>query len=262
MSTSQPQNTNKIGLNRIPVFVYGVVVYIIFFLTFLYAVGFVGNFAVPKTIDGIPQVSLSRAILIDVSLLGIFAIQHSVMARQGFKNWWTKIVPKAIERSTYVLLTNLCLILLFWQWQPIGGVIWELHNLTGRIILLSLFGFGWLLVLVSSFLINHFDLFGLRQVYLYWRDREYSHLPFITPGLYKYIRHPLYVGWFLAFWSTPKMTVTHLLFAVVTTLYILVAVQFEEKDLVKVYGEVYAEYRRKVPMFVPFLGKKKSAQNT
>jgi len=174
------------------------------------------------------------------------------MARQGFKNWWTQFVSKPIERSTYVLFSSLCLIALFYLWQPIGGTIWNITNPTGVAILYALFASGWLLVLVTTFLLNHFDLFGLRQVWLYLRGKAYTQLTFATPGPYKYVRHPLYVGWLLAFWATPTMTMTHMVFALITTAYILIAIQFEERDLVDIHGKVYADYRRQVPMLLPF----------
>jgi len=182
------------------------------------------------------------------------------MARPAFKRWWTKFVPPPAERSTYVLFSSLALLLLFWQWQPMGGVVWHVENSMGRLLLYSLFAFGWLLVLMSTFLINHFDLFGLRQVYLYLRGQEYTPLSFGTPGPYKLVRHPLYVGWFFAFWATPTMTVAHLVFALLTTAYILIAIQLEERDLLAAHG-AYAEYRRQVPMLVPrFFAKKKMPQ--
>uniref|UniRef100_B8HL53 methanethiol S-methyltransferase n=1 Tax=Cyanothece sp. (strain PCC 7425 / ATCC 29141) TaxID=395961 RepID=B8HL53_CYAP4 len=243
-------------LPRLTAFGYGVLSYGIFLITFLYALGFVGNFGVPKTIDGLPQMPFGPALAIDVALLGLFAIQHSVMARQGFKRWWTSFIPKPIERSTYVLFSSLALLLLFWQWQPLGGVVWQVDHQLGRTILWTAFACGWLLVLVTTFLINHFDLFGLRQVYLYLRGQEYTTLKFVTPGPYNHIRHPLYLGWLLAFWSTPTMTVTHLLFAVITTVYILGAIQLEEQDLVQQHGQDYANYRRRVPMLIPAFGKK------
>ncbi|MEA5535546.1 methanethiol S-methyltransferase [Crocosphaera sp. XPORK-15E] len=254
---TQPR-VNSFNLGRIFVFLYGVISYIIFLVTFVYALGFVGNIIVPKSIDSAAQISFLPALLIDILLLGIFALQHSVMARKEFKNWWTKLIPQPIERSTYVLFSSLALLLLFWQWQPLGGVIWNINNLWGQIILLSLFGLGWLIVLVSTFLINHFDLFGLRQVYLYLQGKNYTYLEFKTPAFYKYVRHPLYVGWLLAFWLTPKMTVTHLLFAIMTTLYILIAIQLEETDLLEIHGETYEKYRREVPMLIPFFRNKLS----
>jgi len=241
-------------MKRITVFLYGVVSYALFFGTFLYAAGFVGNFLVPRTIDAEPQMSFWPALAINLLLLGAFAVQHSVMARPAFKKWLTRFIPKAAERSTYVLLSSLILIALFVHWQPLGGIVWSMDNVIGRGLLYALFAFGWGLVLVATLQINHFDLFGLRQVWLYLRGRKYTPLPFKTPGLYKYIRHPLYVGWFVAFWATPTMTGTHLVFAVVTTAYILFAIRLEEKDLAVAHPE-YADYRRQVPMLVPSASK-------
>ena len=237
-------------MNRLIVFVYGVVSYAIFFGTFLYAAGFVGNLGVPTALDAAPVGPVGTALLIDVALLGLFAVQHSVMARPAFKRWWTRIVPQPAERSTYVLASSLALILLFWQWRPLGGVVWDIQAPAGRALMHAGFGFGWLLVLYTTFLINHFDLFGLRQVWLNLLGRPYQPLPFKMPALYRVVRHPLYVGWFFAFWSTPTMTAAHLLFAVATTAYILIAIQLEERDLVAAHPE-YAEYRRRVPMLVP-----------
>jgi len=253
--SDRKKQENTIG-GRIAVFLYGLACYAIFFATFLYAIGFLGNLFVSKSIDSAPHDALPKALLVNTLLLGIFAIQHSVMARPAFKRWWMKIVPKPAERSTYVLFSSLALILLFWQWRPMGGAIWDVQDPLGRTALLSLFSFGWLLVLTTTFLINHFDLFGLRQVYLYLRGKEYTRLKFKTPGLYKVVRHPLYVGWLFTFWATPTMTVAHLVFAIATTAYILVAIQFEERDLVNEHGEAYENYRRKVPMLIP-AGKKK-----
>lgn len=240
---------------RLAVFAYGVVSYAIFFATFLYALGFVGGFIVPKGIDSAPAVPLGAALLVNTGLLALFAVQHSLMARPFFKAWLTRIIPQAAERSTYVLASSLALIALFWLWQPMGGVIWNVENSLGRGILWGGFGFGWGLVLVTTFLINHFDLFGLRQVWKFLLSRPYTHLKFVTPGPYKLVRHPLYVGWLCAFWFTPHMTAAHLFFAVMTTAYILIAIQLEERDLAGAHPE-YASYRDRTPMLVPNLGGK------
>lgn len=238
---------------RIGVFVYGVVSYACFFASFLYAVGFVGGFGVPRAIDSAPRGPLGTALVVDLLLLGLFAVQHSVMARPAFKRRLTRIVPEAAERSTYVLASSLALLLLFWQWQPIGGTVWHVEHPLGRALLHGAFAAGFLTVLVTTFLINHFDLFGLRQVWLNLRGQPYRPLGFVTPGPYRVVRHPLYVGWLLAFWVTPTMTVAHLVFALATTAYILVAIRLEERDLTTVHGQAYVEYRRRVPMLMPRL---------
>ncbi len=236
---------------RVATFVYGVLSYLTFFGTFLYAIGFIGNFIVPKSIDSGRTGPLGEALLIDAALLALFAVQHSVMARPWFKRGWTQLVPKPAERSTYVLLSSLALLLLFWQWRPIGGAVWNIEQPGLRMVLYGLCGTGWLLVLSSTFLINHFDLFGLRQVFLFLIGREYTEIKFRTPMFYRHIRHPLYLGWLLAFWSTPTMTVAHLVFAIATTAYIFVAIQLEERDLVNAYGDEYKRYQQSVPMIVP-----------
>jgi protein-S-isoprenylcysteine O-methyltransferase Ste14 len=239
-------------LKRTLVFFYGIACYAVFLATFLYALGFVGNFGVPRAIDGDPRMYFSTALLIDLGLLGIFAIQHSLMARPYFKRWLTRFIPASAERSTYVLFSSLALIALFAWWEPIGGMVWDVADPAGRAVLYALFAFGWSLVLISTFLINHFDLFGLRQIWLQLRGQPYTALQFGTPGPYKLIRHPLYLGWFFAFWATPTMTVTHLVFAVATTAYILIAIQLEERDLIDALGDDYRQYRARVPMIIPF----------
>jgi methanethiol S-methyltransferase len=246
-------------VKRMVFFAYGVACYLIFLGTFLYAIGFIGNFGVPRTLDGPASGSRSAALIVDVGLLALFALQHSVMARPWFKERWTRIVPAELERSTYVLLSSVALLLLFGQWRPLGGQVWSVEHPAGRVILYSLFAFGWTLVLVATFLINHFDLFGLRQVWLQLLGKPCSPLAFATPGPYRLVRHPLYVGWFFAFWMTPTMSLSHLLFAVATTGYILIAIQFEERDLIRAHGRAYEEYRRRVPMLWPFRGRPAAA---
>ena len=245
-------------IQRLTVLAYGVVSYAVFFATFLYAVGFVGGFVVPRSIDSTPDVGIGLALLIDAALLGIFAVQHSVMARPAFKRLLTRFIPEAAERSTYVLMSSLALILVFRFWAPMGGVVWNVQNPVGRALLQFGFAFGWLTVLVTTFLINHFDLFGLRQVWKFFRREEATPLKFVTPGPYKMVRHPLYVGWLFSFWCAPQMTLAHLVFAVLTTAYILIAIRLEERDLVTAHGDDYIEYRRKTPMLVPHLGRSES----
>jgi protein-S-isoprenylcysteine O-methyltransferase Ste14 len=242
-------------MNRLLALVYGIVCYIVFLVTFLYAIGFVGDFIVPKTIDSNPSGAFGSALVIDALLLGAFAIQHSVMARPAFKRWWTQFVPQAAERSTYVLFASLALMLVFWQWRPLGGDIWNVQNDSARQVLWALCAMGWAIVLVATFLIHHFDLFGLRQVTVYFRGQPYVPLAFKTPVFYRYVRHPLYLGFIIAFWATPHMSAAHLVFALATTAYILIAIQFEEHDLVESIGAPYQEYRQRVPMILP-IGKK------
>lgn len=237
-------------MKRVGIFAYGVICYAISFFTFLYAIGFLGNFLVAKSIDSVGQVPFGQALLINSGLLMLFALQHSVMARPAFKRWWTRIVPESAERSTYVLFSSLAMILLFALWQPMGGVIWHVDSLVGRSLLYAAFSFGWALLLFSTFLIDHFDLFGIRQVRLALLNKPYTELRFGTPLLYKHVRHPLYVGWLFTFWSAPTMMVAHLVFALATTAYILIAIRFEERDLINAHPE-YAAYRRRVPMLIP-----------
>jgi protein-S-isoprenylcysteine O-methyltransferase Ste14 len=242
-------------LKRIATFIYGVISYLLFFVKFLYAIGFIGNLIVPKSIDSGRTGPLGYALLFDAGLLTLFAVQHSLMARPFFKRAWTRLVPKPAERSTYVLLSSLALLLLFWQWQPIGGVVWTVEQPVIQMVIYGLYAIGWLLVLSATFLINHFDLFGLRQVFLYLIGRPYTQLKFGTPILYRHVRHPLYLGWLFAFWSTPTMTVAHLVFAIATTAYIFVAIQLEEKDLENAFGDDYRRYKKTVPMIIP-IGRK------
>lgn len=242
-------------LKRVLFFAYGVASYLIFLATFLYAAAFVGSFVVPTQLDGRLETSLPRALAIDCALLTVFAVQHSVMARRWFKERWTQVVPSAIERSTYVLCASLALLLLFWQWRPIGIQVWFVDNPAARVLLWTLFAFGWATVLTVTFLINHFDLFGLRQVWLPLIGKPYTPVSFRTPLPYRFVRHPLYFGFLLAFWMTPTMTLAHLVFAAATTAYIVLAIQFEERDLVSEHGAAYEAYRRTVPMLLPGRGR-------
>ena len=237
-------------ISRMIAFAYGVASYMIFLITFLYAIGFVGAFVVPKSLDSPPTDPWLASLIIDMGLLSLFAVQHSVMARPWFKRLLTRALPAAVERSTYVLASSLALLFLFREWRPLGGTIWTVENELGRTLLYGGFVFGWALVLFTTFVINHFDLFGLRQVWRNLLGKPQRKLPFVMPLLYRFVRHPLYVGWLFAFWCTPAMTATHLLFASVTTAYILVAIQFEERDLMNEHPE-YADYRRQVPMLAP-----------
>jgi protein-S-isoprenylcysteine O-methyltransferase Ste14 len=239
-------------MGRIAAFLYGLAAYLLFFFTFLYAIGFVTGVAVPKTIDTGPVVPIGEALIVNILLMTLFALQHSVMARKPFKQWLTQYVPAAIERSTYVLLASLALVLLFWQWRPIPDVVWEITSpqIATNITAISFFGFA--LVLLSTFLINHFELFGLHQVAINVAGRTMPEPRFKTPVLYKVVRHPIYLGFIIAFWAAPVMTVGHLLFATVTTAYIFVGIYLEERDLVQLFGEQYKRYRAQVGMLVPF----------
>jgi methanethiol S-methyltransferase len=242
-------------LKRILFLGYGLFAYATFLAAFLYLIGFMGNLLVPKSIDSGVEGNLGTSLAIDFILILVFGLQHVVMARPAFKEWWVRFVPRPIERSTYVLITNIIFFILFWQWQPITTVVWDTSGGVLEPTLWVLFTLAWGLILVSSFLINHFDLFGLRQVYLYWKGEPYTYLKFNTVGVYKYIRHPLMVGWILAFWPTPVMTVGHLLFAVMMTAYILITIPLEEKDLLHFLGEDYKNYQQRTPRYIPFFRK-------
>lgn len=240
-------------MSRIGIFVYGVVCYLIFLAVFLYGIGFIGGFLTATSLDGIPAAPLGQALTADLGLLGIFAVQHSGMARPGFKEWWKRVVPEAAERSTYVLVSSLALAALFIYWEPIGGVVWSLVPGAARNLVIGLYVFGWLLLLYTTFLIDHFDLFGLKQIWRRLNERSYRAPVFRTPSLYKLVRHPLYIGWLTIFWAAPTMTVAHLIFALGSTAYILIAIRFEERDLVSAFGSAYLDYRARTPMIVPRL---------
>lgn len=248
-------------IGRISTLLYGIFCYLVFLASFLYAIAFLGDFGVPRTIDSGLQGSIGLALAINAGLLALFALQHSIMARSWFKRAWTRIVPPAAERSTYVLFSSVALILLFWQWRPIGGLVWQVTNGPTRIAIYGVYAIGWLLLLVATFLINHFDLFGLRQVYLHFRGQEYTGLKFRTPGLYRVVRHPIYLSWLCIFWATPRMTIAHLVFALATTAYILIAIQLEERDLIRAYGEAYRRYKRQVPSILPVRFALKTTEN-
>jgi methanethiol S-methyltransferase len=239
-------------MKKIAYFSYGVLSYVVFFGTYCYAAGFVTNLFVPTSLDAPSKTPFLQSLIINASLLLLFAVQHSVMARPAFKKWWTSIVPEPIERSTYVLLSSACLILLLWLWEPMGGNVWAVESAAMRIVLTTMSFVGFGIVLLSTFMINHFDLFGLRQVWFVLIGKKYQPLKFKTPFFYKYVRHPLYLGWLIAFWSAPTMTLAHFLFAALCTGYILIAIRFEEKDLIQIFGEKYIEYKRVAPMIIPF----------
>jgi protein-S-isoprenylcysteine O-methyltransferase Ste14 len=239
-------------MKRLLIVGYGAACYVLFLAAFLYAIGFVGDFVVPRTVSVGLAAPLGEALVVNLVLLSVFAVQHSVMARPAFKRWWTRFVAPTVERSTYVLLSSLALFLLYWQWRSMPEIVWDVDFAIGRAVLWVLFWLGWVTVLASTFMINHFDLFGLRHVYLAWRNKPYTDLQFRTVLLYRLIRHPLMAGFIIAFWAAPTMTAGRLLFAAVTTAYILVAIQLEEHDLVAMLGEQYRAYRRRVPMLVPW----------
>lgn len=243
---------------RVLALVYGVVSYVCFLIVFLYAVGFVGNIGVPRAIDGAATTPFATALVVDLLLLAVFAVQHSVMARPAFKRAWTRVVPPVVERSTFVLAASAALALLFWQWRPLGGVVWQVDTPWLRALLVAVSAFGWLQVLVTTFLIDHFELFGLKQVWHAFRGVLPRAPHFVVPGPYRMVRHPLYLGFLIAFWAAPTMTMAHLVFAVMTTAYILVAIQLEERDLIVAHPE-YAAYRREVPMIVPVPGRRDDA---
>ncbi len=241
-------------MKRALALLYGLLAYVFFFGTFLYAIGFVGNVLVPKSIDTGRPSPILPAVIIDAVLLSIFALQHSIMARQGFKRQWTRVVSWYVERTTYVVAATCALALLLWQWRPIPATVWDLRGTAFGSFLAVTFWIGWGILLLSTFLINHFELFGLQQVWGYARGVEFQRPAFKSPALYRMVRHPIYLGFVIAFWSAPLMTVGHLLFSVATTGYILVGIFFEERDLISHYGDVYREYRSRVPMLIPFLG--------
>lgn len=250
--TRKQERSSKSKMRRFLIFTYGSAAYAIFLATFLYAVAFIGDMAVPKTIDSGPAAPFWEALLVNTALLGLFAVQHSGMARRGFKKVLTKLVPWEMERATYVLATCAVLILMYWQWRPMPELVWSVQDPAGRTALETLFFAGWGIMLVSTFMIHHFDLFGMRQAYMAAKGEPYRHLGFRVPGFYKYVRHPIQVGFLIAFWSTPDMTMGHLLFSLATTGYIFIAVKFfEEPDLVREFGDRYRNYMQQVGGFIP-----------
>jgi protein-S-isoprenylcysteine O-methyltransferase Ste14 len=238
-------------MSRIGIFLYGIVCYAIFFAVFLYGIGFIGGFLTPTSLDSAATSTLAHALAIDLALLAVFAVQHSGMARSGFKEWFKAIVPEAAERSTYVLMSSLALAAFYVFWEPIDGVIWSVPEGVARNSVIGVYGAGWVLLLYTTFLIDHFDLFGLKQVWRRLYDKAYRGPVFRTPSLYKLVRHPLYIGWLMIFRAAPTMTVAHLVFALGTTAYILIAIRLEEADLVAAFGDVYVDYRARTPMLIP-----------
>ena len=239
-------------MKRTAIFIYGILSYALFFVTFLYAIGFIGNIVVAKSIDSAPTLPLAQALLVDLGLLALFAVQHSGMARPAFKRWLTRYIPAAAERSTYVLLSTVCLALLMFYWAPLGGVVWQATSRWAELTLIGGYFASWVLLLYATVLIDHFDLFGLRQVWYALRDRKMPELSFVTPALYRLVRHPIYVGWLGIMWFTPTMTASHLAFAIGGTLYILVGIKLEERDLENAHPE-YTQYKAKVPALIPSL---------
>jgi methanethiol S-methyltransferase len=240
-------------VGRITVFLYGVVCYAVALVAFVYGMGFIGGFLTPSMLDGAPNRPVGQALGINLALLAVFAVQHSGMARPAFKKWWTRIVPESAERSTYVLVSSIAIGALFYFWSPIGGIVWQAPAGVARTGIIGLYLFGWVLLLYTTFLIDHFDLFGLKQVWRPLSARTYRPPQFYTPSLYKLVRHPLYIGWLTIFWAAPTMTIAHLVFAVATTAYILIAIRLEERDLVSAFGERYVAYRERTPMLLPRL---------
>ena len=249
-------------MKKFIIFIYGILSYLMFLGVFIYAIGFIGNIKINNSLDSIPSLSLTHALMINLGLLSLFALQHSGMARKGFKNWITKYIPEPAERSTYVLLSNIVMIVLFYFWQPMGGTIWSVESDFAKTSLMALFMFGWAIVLISTFLINHFHLFGLQQIWYQLLNKPIPPANFSQPSLYKSVRHPLYVGWIIVFWAAPTMTIAHMVFALMSTAYILVAIQFEEKDLIDEFGDEYRKYQEDVPMIIPKIISNSPAQKT
>ena len=246
-------------MSRVGIFVYGLLSYAAFLAVFVYGLGFIGGFLTPTMLDGVAHSPKEAALAMDLGLLTLFALQHSGMARPAFKRWWTHVVPQAAERSTYVLASSLALAALFVWWKPIGGVVWQVTTIPGRTVIITWYFCGWLLLLYTTFLIDHFDLFGLKQVWRNFTGRPYRAPQFNTPSLYKLVRHPLYIGWLTIFWAAPTMTVAHLVFALMTTAYIVIAIRLEERDLVSTFGDLYTEYRERTPMLIPRLSLRREA---